>query len=192
MLLNSAWQTAKNKSKSRVKDALVKQLSDIDWDSWQATDPATLVFVIREGQILLINKKTGLGKGKVNGPGGKVEKGESPEACAIRECQEELGITVSNLKYSGQHRFQFVDGYSILVWVYRTDEFEGIPTETVEAAPLWVSLDDIPYDQMWEDDRIWLPMLLRGELFQGRWIFNGDKMLDYELLPDTEQEKIYK
>lgn len=170
----------------------MKQLSDIDWDSWQATDPATLVFVIREGQILLINKKTGLGKGKVNGPGGKVEKGESPEACAIRECQEELGITVSNLQYSGQHRFQFVDGYSILVWVYRTDEFEGIPTETVEAAPLWVSLDDIPYDQMWEDDRIWLPMLLRGELFQGRWIFNGDKMLDYELLPDTEQEKIYK
>jgi len=170
----------------------VKQLSDIDWDSWQATDPATLVFVIREGQILLINKKTGLGKGKVNGPGGKVEKGESPEACAIRECQEELGIAVSNLQYCGQHRFQFVDGYSILVWVYRTDEFEGIPTETVEAAPLWVSLDEIPYDQMWEDDRIWLPMLLRGELFQGRWIFNGDKMLDYELLPDTEQEKIYK
>lgn len=170
----------------------MKQLSDIDWDSWQATDPATLVFVIREGQILLINKKTGLGKGKVNGPGGKVEKGESPEACAIRECQEELGIAVSNLQYCGQHRFQFVDGYSILVWVYRTDEFEGIPTETVEAAPLWVSLDEIPYDQMWEDDRIWLPMLLRGELFQGRWIFNGDKMLDYELLPDTEQEKIYK
>lgn len=170
----------------------MKQLSDIDWDSWQATDPATLVFVIREGQILLINKKTGLGKGKVNGPGGKVEKGESPEACAIRECQEELGITVSNLQYSGQHRFQFVDGYSILVWVYRTDEFEGIPTETVEAAPLWVSLDDIPYDQMWEDDRIWLPMLLRGELFQGRWIFNGDKMLDYELLPEIGQERIYK
>ena len=192
MLRDSASRTAKKIPKSRVKDALVKQLSDIDWDSWQATDPATLVFVIREGQILLINKKTGLGKGKVNGPGGKVEKGESPEACAIRECQEELGIAVSNLQYCGQHRFQFVDGYSILVWVYRTDEFEGIPTETVEAAPLWVSLDEIPYDQMWEDDRIWLPMLLRGELFQGRWIFNGDKMLDYELLPDTEQEKIYK
>jgi 8-oxo-dGTP diphosphatase len=192
MLQNSAWRTAKNKPKSRAEETPVKQLSDIDCESWQATDPATLVFVIREGQILLINKKTGLGKGKVNGPGGKVEKGESPMACAIRECREELGITVSNLQYCGQHRFQFVDGYSILVWVYRTAEFEGIPTETVEAAPLWVSLDEIPYDQMWEDDRIWLPMLLRGELFQGRWIFNGDKMLDYELLPDTEQEITYK
>jgi 8-oxo-dGTP diphosphatase len=164
----------------------VNRLSDVDWNNWQARDPATLVFVIRDGQILLINKKTGLGKGKVNGPGGKVEKGESPETCAVRECQEELGITVTNLSYCGQHRFQFVDGYSIHVWVYRTSEFEGVPTESAEAEPLWVALDEIPYDQMWEDDRIWLPMLIRGERFQGRWIFDDDKMLDYELLTDNE------
>jgi len=162
----------------------MNQLADIDWTTWQAKDPATLVFVIRDGMILLIDKKTGLGKGKINGPGGKVEPGESPEACAIRECQEELGITVSNLQYGGQHRFQFVDGYSIHVWVYRTSDYEGTPVETVEAKPLWVSLDDIPYERMWEDDRIWLPMLIRGELFQSRWIFDGDRMLDYELLAD--------
>ena len=165
------------------------RLAGIDWDTWEAEVPATLVFVIRDGKILLIDKKTGLGKGKVNGPGGKVEKGESPEACAIRECGEELGITVSMLQYCGQHRFQFVDGLTIHVWVYKTTEFEGTPTESAEARPLWVSLDKIPYDRMWEDDRIWLPMLLRGERFQGRWIFDGDRMLDYELLPETKMEK---
>jgi 8-oxo-dGTP diphosphatase len=159
----------------------VNKLADVDWDNWQARDPATLVFVIENGKILLIDKKTGLGKGKVNGPGGKVEKGELPEACAIRECQEELSITVSDLQYCGQHRFQFVDGYSIHVWVYKTEKFDGTPTESVEAKPLWVSLNEIPYERMWEDDRIWLPMLLRGERFQGRWIFDGDTMLDYEL-----------
>jgi len=162
----------------------VNQLSDINWDTWQAKDPATLVFVIEDGRILLIDKKTGLGKGKVNGPGGKVEKGESPEQCAVRECQEELGITVSNLQYCGQHRFQFVDGYSIHVWVYTTSDYEGVPTESVEARPLWVDLDKIPYEQMWEDDEIWIPMVLRGEKFMGRWIFDGDRMVDYELLTD--------
>jgi len=162
----------------------VKQLSDIDWKGWQAKDPATLVFVIRDGKILLIDKKTGFGKGKVNGPGGKVEKGESPEACAVRECQEELEITVLDLQYCGQHRFQFVDGYSLLVWVYRAENFTGVPTETVEAKPLWVELDKIPYEKMWEDDIIWLPMVLGGEKFQGRWLFDGDSMLDYELLPE--------
>jgi 8-oxo-dGTP diphosphatase len=164
----------------------LNQLEDIDWKNWQAKDPATLVFVTQGDKILLIDKKTGLGKGKVNGPGGKLEQGETPKQCAVRECQEELGITVSNLQYCGQHRFQFVDGYSIHVWVYRTETYQGVPTESVEAKPLWVDLDKIPYELMWEDDRIWLPMMLRGEPFQGRWLFDGDRMLDYELLPETE------
>jgi len=166
----------------------MKQLSDIDWSNWQAKDPATLVFVFRDDEILLINKKTGLGIGKVNGPGGKVELGETPEAAAVRECHEELDIRVSNLEYCGEHRFQFVDGYSIHVWVYRTRDFEGVPTETREASPLWTRMDQIPFEKMWEDDKYWLPMMIRGERFQARWIFDGDRMVDYEIVPDGNIE----
>jgi 8-oxo-dGTP diphosphatase len=89
------------------------------------------------------------------------------------------------LQYCGQHRFQFVDGYSIHVWVYRTSEYSGEPTESVEAKPLWVDVDKIPYEKMWEDDRIWLPLLLNGEKFMGRWIFDGDKMIDYDLVTEN-------
>ena len=166
----------------------MQRLSDIDWDSWKAKDPATLVFVFRDDDVLLINKKRGLGKGKINGPGGKVDPGETVEACAIRECREELGIEVSRLEQLGEHRFQFVDGYSIHVWVYRTRSFEGEPVETREAAPLWTRLDDIPFDAMWEDDKYWLPMLIHGERFQTRWIFDGDRMVDYHIAPDGHLE----
>ena len=166
----------------------MRNLSDIDWDNWQAKDPATLVFVFRDNEILLIDKKTGLGKGKVNGPGGKIDPGETPEMGAARECREELDIRVSNLEYCGEHRFQFIDGYSIHVWVYRTRDFEGVPTESAEAAPLWTPLDRIPYDRMWEDDRYWLPMLISGQRFQTRWIFDGDRMLDHEILSDGQIE----
>lgn len=166
----------------------MKYLADIDWEAWQGKILATLVFVIRDGQILLIDKKTGIGKGKINGPGGKLEDGESPEECARREVWEELGIHVSNLQYCGQHRFQFVDGLSIHVWVYKTGTFEGTPTESDEADPLWVPIDEIPYERMWEDDAIWLPILLHGERFRGRWLFDGDRMLDYELLSELDQE----
>lgn len=161
--------------------AQARSVDQIDWSRWQAKDPATLLFVVRDGQILLIRKKRGLGAGKINGPGGKLDPGETPEACAVRECQEELCITPLQPRYCGQHLFQFVDGYSIHVWVYRSDSFEGEVTETDEALPLWFPVNRIPYDEMWEDDRLWLPLMLEEKPFLARYIFDGDAMLDHAI-----------
>ena len=98
-----------------------------DWPTWQPTDVATLVFVVHDGRILLIRKKRGLGAGKINGPGGRLEPGESIEECAVRELREELCITPQELWFGGDHRFQFVDGYSIHVHVFRANGWEGEP-----------------------------------------------------------------
>ncbi|KAA9131074.1 NUDIX domain-containing protein [Marinihelvus fidelis] len=156
-------------------------MADIDWSRWTPVDRATLVFVLSGDDILLIEKKRGLGGGKVNGPGGKVDPGESVEQCAIRECKEELGIDVSELEQLGEHRFQFVDGYSIHCWVFRTSKWGGEPVETDEAVPLWRRTDAIPYERMWEDDHIWLPLILEGKAFTADWIFEDDTMLDHRL-----------
>ncbi len=156
-------------------------VSDIDWSDWEARDLATLVFVIQDERILLIRKKRGLGKGKINGPGGKLDPGENAIECAARECQEELGITVHQLECMGEHKFQFSDGYSIHCWVFRTSGFDGEAIETDEAVPLWTNISEIPFDEMWEDDHIWLPMVIAGKPFTARWIFDDDRMLDYVL-----------
>jgi 8-oxo-dGTP diphosphatase len=158
-----------------------RRISDIDWDTWRPTDLATLVFVHRNGRLLLIHKKRGLGAGKLNGPGGRLEIGETLDACASREVREELRITPKGLEKRGELRFQFVDGYAIHVHVYRASDFEGTPSETPEAIPHWVDEDQIPYDEMWEDDRIWLPLLIAGTRFDGRFIFDGDSMVDHVL-----------
>ncbi len=159
----------------------LKTVAEIDWVHWSAVDLATLIFIIRKGEILLIRKKRGLGAGKINGPGGRLEPGETPEACAMRELDEELGVVAVDPIRLGDHRFQFVDGYSTFVHVYRASDLQGIPVETDEAIPIWVNLDAIPFNEMWEDDRLWLPLLVAGKRFSGYWIFEGDRMLDYRL-----------
>lgn len=159
----------------------MRTLEDVDWATWTPQQVATLLFVVQDGQILLIRKKRGLGAGKVNGPGGRLDPGETPWQAAIRETQEELRITPVQVRAVGELSFQFVDGLSIHVYVFLADGFEGQPTETEEAIPLWVGLGDIPYDEMWSDDRMWLPLALAGETFEGRFLFDKDTMLDHRL-----------
>lgn len=158
-----------------------RRVSDVDWPRWVARYPATLVFVIRAGQILLIHKKRGLGAGKINGPGGRLEPGESPLEGAVREVQEELLTTPTDLSLCGENRFQFVDGYATHVFVFRATGCDREPRETDEAVPIWTPVDRIPYARMWEDDELWLPLLLRGKRFSGRFIFEQDVMLDSEV-----------
>jgi 8-oxo-dGTP diphosphatase len=152
---------------------------DIDWPNWQPTMRATLVFLRREGEVLLIHKKTGLGKGKVNAPGGKLEPGETPAHAAVREVKEEIDVNVSAVEEMGALRFQFVDGEKLALHcvVFVATEFDGVPTESREADPFWCALDAVPYDQMWEDDRHWLPGMLEGKRFEGDFVFDDELML---------------
>ncbi len=157
------------------------RIADIDRTAWKPRDVATLLFVVRGGQVLLIRKKRGLGAGKVNGPGGRLEPGESPLECAIREVEEELGVVPHAPTHHGELAFQFCDGYSLFCHVFRSEDCAGSARETPEAIPLWTPLDRIPFAEMWADDALWLPRLIAGERFGGRFIFDGDSMLDHEL-----------
>jgi len=138
---------------------------------------ATLMFIVRDGQVLLIEKKRGLGAGKINGPGGKIEPGETPLQAAIRETQEELCITPHAPRKLGELWFAMSDHPDILCHVFCAEQFSGTPTETAEATPLWAAVDAIPYHRMWADDRLWLPLLLDQQAFLGRFMFEEETML---------------
>ena len=160
-------------------------LQKID-DTWRPVDTATLLFVVQGENVLLIRKKRGLGAGKINGPGGKIDPGETPVECAVREVQEELIITTLDPQHCGEVRFQFIDGYSVHVHVFIASEFTGSPTETDEALPLWFRKDEIPYNEMWADDIIWLPKVLNGDQVDGRFLFDGDTLLEHEVSFSSE------
>ncbi len=143
------------------------------------------MFVVQDNRILLIEKKRGHGAGKVNGPGGKLDPGESPLECAVRETREELLITVEDPRKVGEMWFRMSDYPDILCHVFMATAYDGVPTETEEAVPFWVPLAEIPYERMWDDDRHWLPPLLEGETLIGKFLFQGEKLVSRELTPST-------
>lgn len=156
-------------------------VDDLDWEQWRPRQRATLLFIIRDERILLIHKKRGLGAGKINGAGGRLEAGETARQAACREMEEELLIRPLNPVQAGTLRFQFLDGLSLAVTVFRAAAYAGTPRETDEAKPLWADLDAIPYRKMWEDDMLWMPLMLHGIPFKGTFLFDGDRLLDARL-----------
>jgi mutator protein MutT len=145
----------------------------------------TLLFLRKNDQILLAMKKRGFGSDRYNGVGGKIEPGETEEHALIRECQEEIGVTPVNYWRVAVHDFVQKDGenpWRMYVHAYVCDTWEGEPVETEEMAPEWFKLDDIPYDNMWQDDRFWLPQVLAGQKLIGNFTFDEqDNMLTHTI-----------
>ncbi|MFQ5631515.1 MAG: 8-oxo-dGTP diphosphatase [bacterium] len=168
-------------TKPNQRNNTYTRFEDIDWSTWIPQIRATLLFVVNDGHILLIRKKRGLGAGKINGPGGKIDPGETALQSAIREVQEEIKVTPHGIEKHGELKFQFVDGLSIHCHVFKATGCEGAPIETDEAIPLWTPVNAIPFEEMWQDDHIWLPLMLDGKNFTGHFLFDDDAMLAFEL-----------
>jgi 8-oxo-dGTP diphosphatase len=157
------------------------EIAKIDWANWQPQEVATLMFVVRDGSVLLIRKKRGLGAGKINGPGGRLEDNETPLQCAIRETNEELLINPINVRAAGELFFHADDMPRIHGHVFVATDYEGTPTETDEAIPHWFAFEDIPFEEMWDDDILWLPRVLAGERVQGWFTFVEESLIDHRV-----------
>jgi 8-oxo-dGTP diphosphatase len=157
------------------------KIASIDWQTWQPQEVATLMFIVKGDSVLLIRKKRGLGAGKINGPGGRLEENETPLECAIRETNEELLINPLNVRSAGELFFHAEDMPRIHGHVYVATDFEGEPTETDEAIPIWFHLDELPFDEMWDDDRLWLRPVLDGGTVEGYFTFIEETMIDHQV-----------
>ncbi|MCY1150829.1 MAG: 8-oxo-dGTP diphosphatase [Sphaerochaetaceae bacterium] len=157
-------------------------VDEIDWDAWDPEERCVLAYVKEGDKVLLINKKQGIGKGLINGPGGHIELEETAIEAAYREFEEETGYTAENLEYVGTLNFQFKDGLSMRGYVYLGEGAKGELRDNDEATPFWCPINELPLDKMWEDDKLWLDRALKGEKFVGNFIFDGEKMLSHDVV----------
>ncbi|KAG4301253.1 hypothetical protein PCK1_002563, partial [Pneumocystis canis] len=160
------------------------------------TKQYTLVFPYnsKNTHVLLGLKKRGFGVGKWNGFGGKVKQNESINACAARELKEECGIEDAVLKKMAILFLMWEESTSVIeIHVYKATQFHDEPKEYIidihyapnfhgrseEMIPQWFSVDPsaenyIPYDQMWEEARIWYHEFQQGKKFILNILFKGN------------------
>lgn len=159
-----------------ARDELHRRLRD-----WRPDRVGTLLFLRQGDQVLLIHKRRGHGAGKINGPGGKPEPGESPQRCVVRETREEVGIDVLDANLAAVFRFVDTHDHDWLGFVFTATAFAGEPRPSAEALPFWAPVADLPLERMWDDDRYWLPRLLAGERLEGDFLFASGRLLAHRL-----------
>ncbi len=136
----------------------------------------SIILCIRESKILLGIKKRGHGAGYWNGFGGKKLPNETILDSALREIKEEAEIIPQDMMQVGTLEFT-----NFITYIYIFSEFKGEPVETEEMRPQWFNIQDIPYNQMWESDKLWLPLILDRKKIKGEFFFDGDRMVGYNL-----------
>jgi ADP-ribose pyrophosphatase YjhB (NUDIX family) len=147
----------------------------------------TLLLLRKNDEVLLAMKKRGFGVGRWNGTGGKVQENETVEEAAIRETQEEINVTPKNLKKVAVFNFYSPNDNKEKEWaqqahVFISYEWDGSPTETEEMKPKWFRISEIPYEEMWVDDEIWMPKVFESKTIKGCFAFGGnDSLIDYYL-----------
>jgi 8-oxo-dGTP pyrophosphatase MutT (NUDIX family) len=136
-----------------------------------------LCYLIRGDEVLLIMKKRGLGVGKWNGPGGKVQGDETIEQATTREVEEETGYLATALDSVGFIEFIWPpekEKYNQRCHIYLCHKFSGELKETEECLPQWFKINQIPLDQMWPADRCWFPEVLAGKSVKKRFFYNNN------------------
>jgi len=147
---------------------------------------ATLCYVRREGQTLMIHrvkKADDMHKGKWNGLGGKLNLGETPEECAVREIYEESGLRVRTPRLKGFLTFPaFAKDENWYVFVFVVDDFEGGLIDSPEGDLRWIYNSDLTTLNLWEGDAIFLPWLDQQGIFSGKFVYKDGKLISHEVV----------
>jgi 8-oxo-dGTP pyrophosphatase MutT (NUDIX family) len=147
------------------------------------TTEATICHILNGNRILLKQATRGISKGMWNGAGGKIEPGEAPEESVAREVLEETGLKIKDVRKHGIIHFRYIDqaeGPS-KVHLFSTRSFTGKIKSTEEGEVRWFDIDKVPLDQMWDDDRYWLPLFLAGRDFDSEFYFDNKKVRKYSI-----------
>ncbi len=144
---------------------------------------ATLCYVKQNGSTLMLHrvkKQNDMHQGKWNGLGGKVQPGESPEECALREIEEESGLRVKKLRLHGFITFPAFDNIDDwYCFLFTATEFEGELIDSNEGVLKWIPDHELFNLTMWDGDKIFMRWLDQPEMFSAKFDYDSGRMTGY-------------
>jgi 8-oxo-dGTP diphosphatase len=145
---------------------------------------ATLCYIKHDSHTLMLHRvkrADDIHAGKWNGLGGKLEPGESPEECVVREVREESGLEIVNPHLHGLVMFPGFKGNDWYVFVFTTETFTGDLKENGEGYLKWVPDAELESLPLWPSDHVFLPWLREEKFFSAKFVYKGDEYMKHEV-----------
>lgn len=146
---------------------------------------SALCYVFRDDQVLLIKRNNPPHQGLWSPPGGKLEIGETPEECIIREVYEETGLAIKDPRLKAIVTSIDV-AYPVqwLLMIFRANDPNGVLTESGEGSLKWIGIQDIErYNRPYADCCYWEHIAIdKDGLWRGKFVYNTPDVLVEELI----------
>ena len=142
-------------------------------------DKTVLCYLEKDHRYLMLfrnKKKKDINKQKWIGVGGHLENEETKEAALIREVKEETGFLIHSFNYRGEILFVYND-IKETMYLYTSSDFSGDMIDCNEGTLEWIDLDDVMSLDLWEGDRIFLPILMNTKDFINLELYYQDDKL---------------
>lgn len=124
----------------------------------------TAAIIIESGKVLIAKRKPTVKLANLwEFPGGKVEDGETPEQCLMRELREEFEIEVEVGEHLGTRVHEYDFG-TIELLVFRTEVLGGEMKLNDHTEVAWVGTEDLGRYEFAPADIPFVDMIRRGEI----------------------------
>lgn len=146
---------------------------------------STLCYIEKDGKYLMLHrtkKKNDINKDKWLGVGGKLEEGESPEECLIREVKEETGLTLKSYQLRSIITYISTTWETEYIYLFTAEQFAGDLIECDEGDLQWIDKKEITKLAMWEGDKIFVEKIQKSKnFFTIKFEYDGEKLIKYDL-----------
>lgn len=152
----------------------------------------TLCYIEQDEKYLMLHrvkKENDLNHDKWIGVGGKLEDGETPEECLLREVQEETGYTLTQYRLRGIITFLSDEWESETMYLYTATGFTGTQCTCDEGDLVWVPKKEIESLKLWEGDKIFFRLLEEDKgVFSLKLRYEGDTLVEQKVEQDITGE----